>query len=102
LRYFHPVLPARDLESRPRRVEVAGQPYVLFRVRMVPQPLWMITARTAGLLFRKARFVRMAGSLAATMAGISMEKAMVEVQRARNLSIATPFRTTLSSGSAFY
>jgi phenylpropionate dioxygenase-like ring-hydroxylating dioxygenase large terminal subunit len=31
LRYFHPVLPSRELERRPRRVEVGGHPIVLFR-----------------------------------------------------------------------
>ncbi len=31
LRYFHPVLPSKELRNRPRRVEVGGHPIVLFR-----------------------------------------------------------------------
>ena len=31
LRYFHPVLPAKDLGARPRRIEIASRAYVLFR-----------------------------------------------------------------------
>lgn len=31
LRYFHPILPAKALDARPRRVVIAGRAYVLFR-----------------------------------------------------------------------
>lgn len=86
IRYFHPVLPAKALGKQPRRVEVAGLRYALFRDAARP--------------CRPGPSGRTAVSPALTTAGTSMLRGMAGARPVRACATAIPAPIASWSGTA--